>query len=108
MQLKAMVMLPGFRAQLDSMAQHPAMMRSHLSQHQADVKHLVAAMHSDLMAMGTYSDPAYEALADSVVQGSAGLGTASGAQFNRLVASHVDQLRRLATAYQAKAAGIMR
>lgn len=74
MQLKAMVMLPGFRAQLDSMAQHPAMMKSHLPQHRAEVKHLVEAMHSDMMAMGMHSDPAYEALADSVVQGSAPIG----------------------------------
>jgi hypothetical protein len=108
MQLKAMVMLPGFRAHLDSMARHPAMMKSHLAQHRAEVKHLVAAMHSDMMAMGMPGDPAYEALADSVVQGSARLGTASGAGFNRLVAMHLDQLRRLATAYEAKAAGVMR
>ena len=42
-------------------------------------------MHSDMMAMGMPGDPAYEALADSVVQGSARLGTASGAGFDRLV-----------------------
>jgi hypothetical protein len=108
MQLKAMVMLPGIRAQLDSMARHPAMIKSHLPQHSAEVKHLVAAMHADMMALGMPGDPAYEALADSVVQGSARLGTASGAGFTRLVAMHMDQLRRLATAYEAKAAGVMR
>jgi hypothetical protein len=108
MELKAMVMLPGFRARLDSMAQHPAMMKKDLRRHQTEVKHLVDAMHSDMMAMGMHSDPAYEALADSVVQGSARLGTASGAEFNRLVARHMEQLRRLATVYEAKTAGVMR
>ena len=108
MQLKAMVMLPGIRARMDSIARHPAMMRGELARHRADVKHLVDAMHSDMMAMGMHSDPAYEALADSVVQGSARLGTAGGAEFKRLVAMHMDQLRRLTTVYEAKTAGVMR
>ena len=108
MELKAMVMLPGIRASMDSMAGHPAMMKKDLRRHQTEVKHLVDAMHSDMMALGMHSDPAYEALADSVVQGSARLGTASGAEFNRLVSQHIDQMRRLASVYEAKAAGVMK
>lgn len=104
--LKARAMLPGFQAHLDSVARHPAMIRRDMPAHEAQVKHLVAAIHSDMSALGMPSDPAYEALADSVVRGSARLGTAGGATFNRLVAQHMDQLRRLAAVYQTKTAGM--
>jgi len=99
-------MLPAFRAHLDSVAQDPAMMRAAMPDHRAEVKELVDAMHSDMTMMGMHSDAAYEALADSVVEGSAALGTAGGADFNRQVARHVDQLRRLAATYETRTAGI--
>jgi hypothetical protein len=107
MKLKGRAMLPAFRSRMDSMAVHPGMMRSDVARHKADVKHLVNAMHSDMMALRMPSDPAYEALADSVVQGSARLGTAGGAEFNRLVAQHMDQLHRLTAIYETKTAGMM-
>ncbi|MEO7138291.1 MAG: hypothetical protein ABI037_11295 [Gemmatimonadales bacterium] len=106
MELKAMPMLPAFRAHLDSVAQHPAMMRAAMPEHRSEVKELVDAMRSDMTMMGMHSDAAYEALADSVVEGSAALGTAGGADFNRQVARHVDQLRRLAANYETKTAGV--
>ena len=104
--LTAMAMLPGIRAHLDSVAADPSMMRSAMAGHQAEVKALVEAMHADMMAAGMHSDAAYEALADSVVKGSAALGTASGPDFERLVAEHVDQMRRLAAVYESKAAAM--
>ena len=103
-QLTAMPMLPGLKAHVDSVAAHPAMIRSSMSQHQAEVKHVVSAMHEDMMALGMHSDPAYEALADSVVQGSTRLATAGGAGFDRLVMQHLDQIRRLASVYESKTA----
>ena len=105
-ELKGRAMLPAFRAHLDSVARHPNMMRNSMSQHRSEVKSLVAAMHSDMMALRMHSDPAYEALADSVVQGSARLATAGGAAFNRLVAQHIDQLRRLTSVYESKTASM--
>ena len=106
MELKAMPMLPGFRAHLDSLAHTPAMMRGAMSEHRAEVKHLVDAMHSDMMGLGMPSDPGYEALADSVVKGSLELGSAGGADLNRLVTRHVEQLRRLTAVYETKTAGM--
>jgi hypothetical protein len=106
MELKAVPMLPVVRAHLDSLAQKPGMMHARMGQHQAEVKHLVEAMHSDMMALGVHSDAAYESLADSVVRGSARLGTAGGTEFNRLVLEHVDQVRRLAAIYETKTAGM--
>jgi hypothetical protein len=102
-ELKAMPMLPAVRAQLDSMARNPTMMHQEMAQHEAEVKHLVHAIQSDMTALGMHSDPAYAALADSVVRGSARLGTAGGAEFKRLVAEHIDQMRRLAAIYETKA-----
>ena len=104
MDLKAMPMLPVVRAHLDSLDRNPMLMHKEMAQHQTEVKHLVDAMHSDMMAMGMQSDAAYEALADSVVQGSARLGSAGGAEFQRLVAQHIDQMRRLAAMYESKTA----
>ncbi len=105
-QLTAMPMLPGIRAHLDSLSASPAMMRSAMPGHRAEVKALVDAMHTDMMAAGMHSDAAYEALADSVVEGSAELGRASGPGFERLVARHVDQIRRLTAVYERKAAAM--
>jgi hypothetical protein len=105
-ELTAMPMLPGLRAHLDSVAANPSMLRSSMSGHQAEVKAVVDAMHADMMAAGMHSDAAYEALADSVVKSSEALGTASGPEFKRLVAEHVDQIRRLAAVYETKAAAM--
>jgi hypothetical protein len=106
MELKAMPMLPVVRAHLDSLVQKPAMLHARMGQHQAEVKHLVEAMHSDMMALGMPSDAAYESLADSVVRGSARLGTAGGTEFNRLVREHIDQMRRLAAIYETKTGAV--
>jgi len=105
-EMTAMAMLPGLRAHLDSVAAHPAMLKSSMSGHQAEVKAVVDAMHADMVAVGMHSDAAYEALADSVVASSAALGTASGPAFDRLVKEHVDQIRRLAAVYESKAAAM--
>src|SRR4051812_38196785 len=102
MELKAMPMLPVVRAHLDSLSRNPTMMHKEMAQHQSEVKHLVEAMHSDMMAMGMQSDAAYDALADSVVNGSARLASAGGAEFKRQVARHIDQLRRLTAMYESK------
>jgi hypothetical protein len=106
MKLEAMPMLPALRAHTDSLAARPGMMRNDMPQHQAEVKHVVAAIHADMARLGMPSDPAYDALADSVVNGSAALGTAGGPEFERLVARHVDQLRRLAAVYETKVAAM--
>jgi len=63
-------------------------------------------MHADMTRLGMHSDPAYEALADSVVQGSAALSTAGGAELQRLVSPHVDQVRRLSAVYETKVAAM--
>lgn len=105
MKLEAMAMLPAVRARLDSLARSPSMMRSAGSRYEAETRHLVDAMHADMTRMGMHSDPAYEALADSVVAGSAALSTAGGAEFKRLVARHIDQLRRL-SAVETKVAAM--
>ena len=104
MKLEAMRMLPAVRAELDSLARNPSMMRSAGSRYEAETRHVVDAMHADMTRLGMHSDPAYEALADSVVQGSAALSTAGGAKLERLVARHVDQLRRLSAVYETKVA----
>lgn len=104
--LEAMAMLPAVRARLDSLARSPGMMRSAGSRYQADIKNVVDAMHEDMTRLGMHSDPAYEALADSVVQGSAALSTAGGAELERLVARHVDQVRRLSGVYETKVAAM--
>lgn len=106
MRLEAMAMLPAVRAQVDSFARSPSMMRSAGSRYQTEIKHVVEAMHTDMTRLGMHSDPAYEALADSVVHGSAALSTAGGADFERLVARHVDQVRRLSAVYETKVAAM--
>lgn len=106
MKLEAMAMLPAVRARLDSLARSPRMARSPGSRHQAETKDIVDAMQADMTRLGMHSDPAYEALSDSVVQGSVGLSTAGGAELERLVARHVDQLRRLSAVYETKVAAM--
>jgi hypothetical protein len=106
MELKAKPMLPGFRAHLDTLTHSTRMAPAMMSQHMSEVKNLVDAIHSDMIAMGMPSDAAYEALADSVVQGSQALGTASGADFKRRLSRHMDQLHRLTAVYETKMAGI--
>ena len=106
MALEAMPMLPGIRASLDSLGQDPSMMRRAGSRLEAETRGVVDAIHSDMTRLGMHSDAAYEALADSVVRGSAALGTASGADLDRLVAQHVDQMRRLTAVYETKVAAM--
>jgi hypothetical protein len=103
--LQAMPMLPEVRAHLDSVAADPARLHAAMPEHQAEMRRLVNAMHADMARMGMHSDPAYEALADSIVNASDRLSTASGAELERLTAQHIDQVRRLATVYEAKTAG---
>jgi hypothetical protein len=100
--MTAMPMLTKLSAHLDSVASHPAMLKSGMADHQAAIKAVVDAMKADMTAAGMHSDAAYEALADSVVQESAALGTASGPDFDKRVMHHVDQMRRLAAVYQSR------
>ena len=104
--MTAMPMLPKLRAQLDSVAANPAMLKGSMSDHQAEVRAVVDAMHADMTAAGMHSDAAYEALADSVVKGSVALSTASGPDFDRMVTMHVDQMRRLAAVYESMVKGM--
>ncbi len=101
-----MTMLPAVRARLDSLAQRPSMMRDAGSRLKAETINVVDAMRADMTRLGMHSDPAYEALADPVVQGSAALSTAGGAELERLVARHVDQMRRLTGVYETKVAAM--
>jgi hypothetical protein len=103
--LQAMPMLPEVRAHLDSVAVDPAMLQAAMPEHQAEMRRLVNAVHADMARLGMHSDPAYEALADSIVNASDRLATASGAELTRLTAQHIDQVRRLADVYEAKTAG---
>ncbi len=100
----AMAMLPEFKAHVDSVAAHPAMLHQSMESHMAEVNGVVNAIHADMTRLGIHSDAAYESLANSVVRGSAALGTASGAEFDRLVAEHVDQMRRLVSVYEGMVA----
>ena len=97
-----MPMLPAVRAHLDSVAADPAMLHAAMPEHQAEMRRLVNAMHADMARLGMQSDPAYEALADSIVNASDRLATARGAELERLTAQHIDQVRRLAKVYEAK------
>jgi hypothetical protein len=104
-ELQAMPMLPAVRAHLDSVAAHPAMLHAGMPEHQAEMRRLVNAMHADMARLGMHSDPAYEALADSIVNASERLATAGGEELERLTAQHIDQVRRLAKVYEAKTSG---
>ena len=105
MELQAMPMLPAVRAHLDSVAADPARLHTAMPEHQAEMRKLVNAMHADMARLGMHSDPAYEALADSIVNASDRLATARGEELQRLTAQHIDQVRRLADVYQAKTGG---
>jgi hypothetical protein len=104
-ELQAMSMLPQVRAHLDSVAADPAMLHAAMPEHQAEMRRLVNAVHADMARLGMHSDPAYEALADSIVNASDRLATARGKELERLTAQHIDQVRRLANVYEAKTAG---
>ena len=104
-ELQAMPMLPGVRAHLDSVAADPAMLHATMPEHQAEMRRPVNAVHADMARLGMHSDPAYEALADSIVNASDRLATARGAELERLTAQHIDQVRRLADVYEAKTSG---
>jgi hypothetical protein len=99
-----MPMLPEVRAHLDSVAAYPARLHAAMPEHQAAMRRLVNAMHADMARLGMHSDPGYEALADSIINASDRLATASGPELARLTAQHIDQVRRLATVYEAKTA----
>jgi hypothetical protein len=101
-----MPMLPAFRAHLDTLSHSHRMAPAAMSQHKSEVKHLVDAMHSDMVALGMAGDAAYDALADSVVKGSEQLGNAAGADFKRRLARHMDQLHRLTAVYESKTAAM--
>jgi hypothetical protein len=105
MELQAMPMLPAVRAHLDSVAADPARLHAAMPEHQAEMRRLVNAMHADMARLGMHSDSAYEALADSIINASDRLVTARGAELERLTAQHIDQVRRLATVYEAKTGG---
>lgn len=98
--LEAMAMLPAIRATLDSMVRDPGMMKAAGARYPAEAKQLVDAMRADMTRLGMHSDPAYEALADSVVRGSSELSTATGVELEHLVTRHMDQVRRLSAVYQ--------
>lgn len=104
--LEGMALLPAVRANLDSLAQSPDMVRSAGSRYQTETQRVVDAMKADMARIGMHSDPAYEALSDSVVKGSAALSTAGGVELERLVARHVDQMRRLSAVYETKVAAM--
>ncbi len=106
MKLEAMAMLPAVRAKLDSLTRNPSMAGSPGSRYPAETRDVVDAMQADMTRLGMHSDPAYEALSDSVVQGSAALSAAGGAELEGLVARHVDQLRRLSAVYETKVAAM--
>jgi hypothetical protein len=106
MKLVAMAMLPGMRAHLDSLARDPSMVRRTGSRPEAMTVRVVNAMLADMSRLGSHSDPAYQALADSVVAGSVELSTAGGKELKQLVARHVDQLRRLSAVYETKVASM--
>ncbi len=106
MKLDAMATLPAVRAKLDSLTRNPSMAGSPGSRYPAETRDVVDAMQADMTRLGMHSDPAYEALSDSVVQGSAALSAAGGAELDRLVARHVDQVRRLGAVYETKVAAM--
>lgn len=101
-ELQAMPMLPAIRAGLDSVAANPGMLNAAMPRHLTEARDLMAAMRADMIRLGMHSDPAYEALADSIVRGAAGLSAARGEEVQRLAAQRVDQIRRLTSVYEAK------
>lgn len=99
-ELQARPMLPAMRAHLDSTSAGGALTTAAMPQHQLRVRNFVRATQADMQRLGMHSDPAYEALADSVIQGLEQLAGARASDVNRLTADHVDRVRRLASVYE--------
>lgn len=99
--MQAAPLIPAMSRHLDSVAATPAMLRQGLPDHAQRVHELMAAMHADMMRMGG-TDPAYEALADSTVNDLKLMEGASGAEYDRLAAAHIEHVRRLMAAYESK------
>jgi hypothetical protein len=100
--MQAALLIPAMSRHLDSVAATPAMLHQGLSDHAQRVHELMAAMHADMMRMGVHSDSAYEALADSTVSDLKLMERASGAEYDRLAAAHIQHVRRLMAAYDSK------
>jgi hypothetical protein len=100
--MQAAPLIPAIRRHLDSVAATPAMLRQGLPDHAKRIQELMVAMHADMMRMGVHSDPAYDALADSTVTDLRLMEGASGADYDRLAAAHLDHVRRLMAAYESK------
>ena len=101
--MQAVSMSPAMTRHLDSVAAAPGMLHATMPDHEQRVHALMAAMHDDMTHLGLPSDPAYEALADSTVADLGLMEKASGPEYDRLVAAHVEHVRRLMAAYEAKA-----
>jgi hypothetical protein len=106
MELQALPMLPPMRAHLDSAKSGAAMAQASIPQHQLRVRDFVEATRSDMQRVGMHSDPAYEALADSVLGGLDRLTGARGLELKRLAAEHIDRIQRLASVYERKMAAV--
>jgi len=101
--MQAVSMIPAMTRHLDSVAAAPGMLHATMPDHEQRVHALMAAMHDDMTHLGLPSDPAYEALADSTVADLGLMEKASGPEYDRLAAAHVEHVRRLMAAYEAKA-----
>jgi len=100
MERQAVAMLSAMRTHLDSTRSGAAMTEASLSQHRLRVRDFMRSAETDMKRLGMHSDPAYEALADSVLRGLEGLARAGGSDLERLTAEHVDRVRRLASVYE--------
>lgn len=105
MELQAVAMLSAMRTHLDSTRSGAAMTEASLSQHQLRVRDFMRSAETDMKRLGMHSDPAYEALADSVLRGLEGLAKAGGLDLERLTAAHVDRVQRLASVYERMVRG---
>jgi hypothetical protein len=101
--MQAASMIPAMTRHLDSVAAAPGMLHAAMPDHEQRLHALMAAMHDDMTHLGLPSDPAYEALADSTVADLGLMEKASGPEYDRLAAAHVEHVRRLMAAYEAKA-----
>jgi len=100
MELQASSMLPAMRAHLDSMESGGRLTPASMPQHRLQVRNFVRATETDMQRLGMHSDPAYEALADSVLKGLERLAGAGSSGVERLAAEHLDRVRRLASVYE--------
>lgn len=100
--MQAAPLIPAMSRHLDSVAATPAMLHQGSLDHAQRVHELMAAMHADMMRMGMHSNPAYEALADSTVDDLKAMERASGAEYDRLAAAHIEHVHRLMAAYKSK------